>query len=278
MPAAPLLITASFDPGKTPQVALRNVEDRIRCHMEGLLAWLKDPGIGRIVFAKNCRVQIRKEVLLNVAVEHGKELEFLQADPSPRTVLQGKGFGEGDLIRQVLEKSAILKDADEFIKVTGKLYAPGWEKVFCGSGDGEFYDAASQSTKPNLRSWTRPLYRHENGGCFMCFLKRRIRVPWEFVAAAPLGWIDTRIYIVKKEFYRKNLLGSHRRVQDSLNYTLENAFSDDLRFFNDIRRIREAPVIIGISGSLSTEAGSFSKEIHQQAKNLTDVVLNVAAF
>ena len=278
MPAAPLLITASFDPGKTPQVAFRNVEDRIRCHMEGLLAWLKDPGIGRIVFAKNCRVQIREEVLLNVAVEHGKELEFLQVNSSPRTALQGKGFGEGYMIQQVLEKSAILRDADEFIKVTGKLYAPGWEKVFSVSGKGEFYESEHQVNREALRSWTRPFYQREGGSRLMAFFKRRLRVPWGIMAATPTGWIDTRMYRVNKEFYRKNLLRSHRRVQDSLNYTLENAFSDDLRFFNDIRRIREAPAIIGISGSLSTSAGSFSKEIRQQAKNLTDVVLNVAAF
>jgi hypothetical protein len=250
--------------------------------MEGLLAWLEDPEIKRIVFVKNCGLRIRPEVLVNAASSHGKELEFLQVNSSPRTVIQGKGYGEGDLIRQALERSTALQEADAFMKVTGKLYAPGWEKVFSGSGDGEFYESVPHG-KPLahliLRLWTRPFYQHEAGSRLMGFLKRRLRVPWEVVAATPRGWIDTRMYRVNKEFYRENLLGSHRRVQDALNYTLENAFFDDLKPSPDpngshgIRRIRDIPVIIGMSGSLSTEVGGVSEEIRQEAKLLTERLL-----
>jgi hypothetical protein len=263
-------------------VALRDVHERTLRHMEGLLAWLKDPGISRIVFAKNCRPQIREEVLMESARTHGKELEFLQVDSSPRTALQGKGFGEGDLIRQALERSTTLQEANAFMKVTGKLYAPGWEKVFSGSGDGEFYESVPHGKPLShliLRLWTRPFYQHEAGSRLMGFLKRSLRVPWEVVAATPRGWIDTRMYRVNKEFYRENFLGSHRRVQDALNYTLENAFFDDLKPSPDpngshgIRRIGDIPVIIGMSGSLSTEVGGVSEEIRQEAKLLTERLL-----
>jgi hypothetical protein len=240
--------------------------------MEGLLAWFQDPGIGRIVFAKNCCMQIRQEVLVDLAREHGKELEFLQVDTSPRTVLQGKGFGEGDLIQQVLERSIILKGSNEFMKVTGKLYAPGWEKVFARSGEGYFYESVSQPNPETLRLWTRPFYQRETGSRLMGFLKRRLRVPWGVIAATPRGWIDTRMYRVNKEFYRENLLKSHRRVQDALNYTLENAFFDDLSDHHEFRRIRDMPVIIGMSGSLSTEVGGFTEEIRQAATLLTKML------
>jgi hypothetical protein len=247
--------------------------------MEGLLAWFKDPGIGHIVFAKNCCVQIRQEVLVDLAREHGKELEFLQVDTSPRTVLQGKGFGEGDLIQQVLERSIILKGSNEFMKVTGKLYAPGWEKVFSGSGKGEFYESVTLANRETLNQWTRQFYLNEGGSRLMGFLKRRMRAPWGIVAATPRGWIDTRIYRVNIPFYTENLREAHKRVQDALNYTLENAFFDELHSIcnaqtgHGIRRILGMPVIIGMSGSLSEEAASYSEGIRQEAKILTEKLL-----
>ena len=276
MPAAPLLITASFDPGKTPQVALRNVEDRIRCHMEGLLAWLKDPGIGRIVFAKNCRVQIRKEVLLNLAVEHGKELEFLQADPSPRTVLQGKGFGEGDLIRQVLDKSEVLRASRDFIKITGKLFMPNVAAGFTGEGEGEFFITTAPDATPvfPLRYVLRVAYRSASLSHGLAQM-RRIHVPWEWIAALPSGWIDTRCYRSDIGFYREYLLDSHVRVQDELGYSLENAFFDDLHDSKkEIRLITAMPIIVGMSGTLATLAGSFSDDLQREACDLTNRLLS----
>jgi hypothetical protein len=279
MQRPPLLITASLDAGTTPLVALRNVQERTLSHMKGLIAWLKDPGISRIVFAKNCRVQIRGDVLVEAGRKHGKELEFLQVEASPRTALQGKGFGEGDLIRQVLERSIILEGSNEFMKVTGKLYAPGWEKVFSGSGKGDFYESVPLANREMLRLWTRQFYLNEGGSRLMGFFKRSMRVPWGMVAATPRGWIDTRMYRVNKEFYSENLLGTYLRVQDALNYTLENAFFDDLELSPDangsqeIKRIRDIPVIIGMSGSLSTEVGGFSEEVRREAMLLTEKLL-----
>jgi hypothetical protein len=247
--------------------------------MEGLLAWLKDPGIQRVVFAKNCSLKIREDVLLKVAREHSKELEFLQLNSSPRTALQGKGFGEGHMIQQVLDKSTIMRDSEEFIKVTGKLYAPGWEKVFCGSGKGEFYESVPLANRETLNLWTRQFYLNEGGSRLMGFLKRRMRVPWGIVAATPRGWIDTRIYRVNRLFYTENLREAHKRVQDALNYTLENAFFDELHSIcnaqtgHGIRRIHDMPVIIGMSGSLLEEAASYSEGILQEAKILTEKML-----
>jgi hypothetical protein len=275
MTASPLLVTASLDAGETRQVALRDVHERTMRHMEGLLAWLKDPGISRIVFVKNCRTQIRQEVLVEAASAHGKELEFLQVEPSSKTALQGKGFGEGDMIRQALERSTIIRGADAFMKVTGKLYAPGWERVFTVLGKGEFYFSVPQASvkMENLRLWTRPFYRSENGSRLVGFLKRRMRIPWEVVAATPRGWIDTRIYRVNKEFYCEKLLEAHRRVQDVLNYTLENAFFDDLSGMEDICKIKSIPLILGTSGTLGTTPAAFSDKICFEAKEMSRELL-----
>lgn len=269
----PLLITASLDSGKTPYVNLSSTSARIEAHMEGLLAWCREPCVGSIVLVKNCGAKIRSEVLEQVASSYGKELEFIQVTPSPRTVLQGKGFGEGDMINQVLEKSETLRRADDFIKVTGKLFCPGADAIFDGQSDGEFFVCRTFDSRgvSLIRKRLSPFYQMERGSMAMAFLKRRVRVPWGWVAAAPDSVVDTRFYRVNRNFYSHALKNSHRRVQDALGYTLERAFMDDLRGCDrSIKLLEISPGIIGVSGSVGTRAGEFSEEIRAEAYDLAE--------
>lgn len=270
----PLLITASLDPGRTPQVALSDVRERTLHHMEGLLSWLKDPAVKRVVFAKNCSLPIRSEVLSQVASRHGKELEFIQVNSSTRTSFQGKGYGEGDLIRQALEKSEVLRAHRDFIKITGKLFMPEARAVFTGEGEGEFFvtENSPETAVFPTRHLLRTSYRSTSLGRVLVLLKR-CRVPWGWIAAAPSGWVDTRCYRCNADFYRARLLKSHERVQDALGYTLENSVFDDLEDVLGVRRIATTPIIIGASGTLGTYAGTFSDEIIHEASELTEQLL-----
>jgi hypothetical protein len=267
----PLLITASLDAGNTPYVALSATSDRTKAHMQGLLAWLRDPSIENIVFAKNCPLRIRSEVLVETARNYGKELEFVQVDSSKRTVIQGKGYGEGDLIRQALEKSDFLKGADDFIKVTGKLFCPGTGWIFSGEREGEFFISRHVTKKDfmAIRKMLSPLYKSQRGSRALGFLKRGMRIPWGLVASAPGAFVDTRLYRVNKAFYLSSLGQSYRRVQDGLGYTLERAFHDDLMGpASSVRMLEISPAIIGTSGSMGTTAGEFPEEIRLEAREL----------
>jgi len=266
---APLLITAALDAGRTPQVALSGISERVLKHMEGLVAWLRDPRVGRIVFAKNCGVKISREALLRKASDYGKDLEYLQVSNSMRTITQGKGYGEGDLIRQALGKSEILRSSDDFIKVTGKLYSPRLVDFDVSGKLAVFYrgDVGQSSNAGWIRRKVAPAYRSEMGSRALAFMRRRMRVPWGLVGAVPQGWIDTRFYRVRREFYLDTLIRSHQRVHDALGYTLENAVFDDLNP-HDVRLIQSPPVILGTSGTLGTTAGKYDREIQDEAEEL----------
>ena len=271
MKSTPILITASLHAGKTPYVALSATDQRIEAHMQGLLAWLKEPSVGKIVFAKNCIAKIRPEILMQAASGYGKELEFIQVFPSGRTIIHGKGYGEGDLIRQALEKSEMLRETQDFIKTTGKLFCPGLGNLFSGESMGEFFVSrgCSPSSANLIRKNLSPLYRTDRGSRALGFIKRRMRIPWGLVAAAPGAMVDTRLYRANRDFYQNVLLHSHRRVQDALGYTLERAFYDDLiRHSSSVRMMEISPAIIGTSGSLGTTAGNFSDEIRLEACEL----------
>lgn len=272
----PLLITATLDAGKTPYVALASTRERAVAHMEGLIAWLRESSVNKVVFAKNCVALIRKEVLEEAASRHGKELEFVQVGQDPRTLVQGKGFGEGNLISQALQKSEVLRVSAGFIKITGKLHCPGVEALFSGKGSGEFFVSHPDSSlRANpLRRALSPLYSHATGSALLSFMKRRLRVPWELVASAPGGLVDTRLYRADRDFYLRVLHDSHRRVRDSLGYTLERAFHDDLKeLASSVRLIDLSPSIIGTSGSLGTTSGFYSEEIRGEAEELASRLL-----
>jgi len=268
-----LLITASLSAEGTPHVALRNVEERTLRHVEALIAWIRDPAFPRIVFAKNCHVPIRHGVLTGLATRSGKELECLQLDASPKTALQGKGFGEGDLVRQAMEASDLLGSADDFVKITGKLHAPGIGQTFLGSSAGEFF-ATRMPTIPGWGSLVARAYHSEEGSRMMAVLKRRFRIPWSLVASPPGSLVDTRCYRVRRDFYSTVLARSHRRVQDALGYTLERCFWDDLSGHGrHVRLIEGEPSIIGTSGSLGTSSGSFSEEVKLEAGQVCEELL-----
>ena len=272
MKKPPLLITATFDAGRTPQVALSRTEDRVEKHMQGFLAWLKDPFFSHIVFVKNCSVKIHAEILREAAFSYGKELEFIQVTSTPRTILQGKGYGEGNLIRKALEKSEFLWQSDDFFKITGKLYSPGVQSLFTREGIGEFFLSFPPETCEIglLRKLFSPLYQSEGGSALLGLLRRGCRVPWGMIAAIPSGWIDTRFYRVNRNFYLKALRRSHRRVQDQLGYTLEAAIHDDLKAHPSVRMIQQPPIILGTSGTLGTTAGEYTAELREEARKLAE--------
>ena len=272
----PLLITATLNPGMTPYVALADTTDRVKGYMEGFLAWCMEPAISSIVFAKNCNTIIRYELLGEIASGHGKEFEFVQVDSSPRSIIQGKGFGEGDMIRQALDRSEILRSESEFIKVTGKLFCCNAAKLLDGNGRGTFFvsEAPADNRFNLIRRKIAPLYRSRSGSSLAAFLKYQCRIPWSWVAAVPGRWVDTRCYRVERDFYRMVLLHTHERVRDGLGYVLERAFHDDLESHaREVLFLNEAADMIGVSGSSGSRMGSFSEEILAEAWDMAAQIL-----
>ena len=271
----PLLITATFDAGRTPHVALRDVQKRVEHHMEGLLAWFKDPLFDSIVFVKNCSTSICESVLYEVAEAHRKKFELLQVASSALTEDHGKGYGEGHLISQALVASKILQETDTFCKSTGKLYLCDAKNYFSESTTGVFFTTPVSRTG-HLWAWRRfivSLYRTEWGAMLLAKLHRNCHIPWSFMAAAPRGWIDTRFYQVKKEFYKKRIELSYLRVQDALGYSLEAAYFDDLFPKPEVSILDQNLNILGTSGTLGTTGGCFPLHIQKEARSLAAKLL-----
>jgi hypothetical protein len=141
---------------------------------------------------------------------------------------KGKGFGEGQITKYALENSSILKSAKSFAKCTGKL------------GVDNFLSC-------------RRAYNGTAGFSYIGFLS---------VVA-----IDTRFFIVQKNFFNANLLESYVNCDDSRGKYLENVYLDSL---NTIDRkawmLSVYPRICGLSGTSGKEYEN--GRLKQLGKNL----------
>lgn len=276
--AFPLLVTATFDVGDVYGVTLRDPRQRVVRHLEGLLVWFRDSWVTEIVLVKNCSLPICLDSLVAVAEAHGKRLEFVQVEQSPLTRKRGKGYGEGDMIRQALIESETLKRADGFCKATGKLYLRDAGSFFGMDGGAIFFKSPAPQSGA-LLFWRKLLTGCYRSTCFHRIpplLYRCARIPWSLVAAAPSEWIDTRFYRVTKEIYANRFLDSYKRVDDALGYSLEAAFADDLRGLKNSILVNSTPIVFGYSGTHGTAAAEFPQEVTNEAAELAPKILRVS--
>jgi hypothetical protein len=270
------LITAAFDVGETPHVKLRDTHQRVLHHIEGLLAWLESSEFCQIIFAKNCGTKIQERVLSDTAAAFGKELEFLQIPSSKLTARQGKGFGEGEIVRGALERSGLLGKSSYFAKSTGKLFLKNHELLLADKWRAKCFRCAAPN-RETPSAWHRlvnKIHQSEAGSRCIADMHRLLRVPWFFIGAHPQCWVDTRFYVCERDFYWAKLSRSYRRVQDRLGYSLEAAFYDDLQGAEGIGWIDEMPLVYGTSGTLGTTAAPFAEPLRRRAEALVEELLS----
>ena len=103
------------------KLALKDEEARLQQYLESINYFICETKVKKIVFCDNSNYA-KNESIMEKARKYGKEFEWLsfQGDTA-KTLTQGKGYGEGEIIDYVLDYSQIIKDCDSFIKVTGRL-------------------------------------------------------------------------------------------------------------------------------------------------------------
>jgi hypothetical protein len=146
---------------------------------------------------------------------------------------KGKGYGEGQITKYALEHSTTLKSAKSFAKCTGKLWVDNF--------------------------WAcRRSYNGTAGFSYFGFLS--------------VHAVDTRFFIVQKDFFNETLLESYVNCDDSRGKYLENAYLDSLGAID--RKTWMLPVYPRIRGLSGTSGQEYqSSTLKQLGKNLAIRVL-----
>jgi len=210
----PILITTCIS-SSDPFTNLNDPKKRLFHVLEGIEKWLEINPDLRLVLCDGSNFDFSPIIKIKFP---NANIECLYHQNSIKEIIkQGKGYGEGEIVKFALSNSKFLAASDVFIKCTGKL----WVTNFCNclnEWNGKFMADAHFSNIFNFRS-------------------------------TKIEYVDTRFYIVEKQFYIENFLNEYLITGFQKNRSLENIFLnavESLNLKNFIFSIN--PIICGVGG------------------------------
>lgn len=207
-----LLLTASVDPSvsNTPHTSIVDPVQRQKDYLQNLELILKSKAFDQIVFCENTNYSLNLKNIKNIANENRVELEFLSFLGSPLKIEeQGKGYGEGEIIKYALRNSKLLKNSGHFYKITGRIKIDNLKQIVASTKDDNVF------------------LRYQKG--------------------MPL--VDTRFFKCEVEFYKTYLLNAYNNSNDSKGIYLEHTFYNALKDLKKIEVFKIYPKYNALSGS-----------------------------
>lgn len=120
-----LLITSTIKPNeKVFSLALKDKTEREKQYFDALLFYIAKTKLKNIIYCDNSNTIISNlSYLEKLATKYKKQFEYLSFHGNTsETVRHGKGYGEGEIIKYILNNSKLIKNMDYLIKITGRLY------------------------------------------------------------------------------------------------------------------------------------------------------------
>lgn len=228
----PVLLTSAVR-ATAPFTKLSDATGRMAATIRALTFWMSLCRDTEFVLCDGSGVDVSRDLKAAPGIDTSRIEVITFENDRPRVQAQGKGYGEGQIMKHALENSSILKSAKSFAKCTGKLWVDNfWSCVKAYNGTAGF--------------------------SYFGFLS---------VAA-----IDTRFFIVDKDFFGATLLNSYADCDDSRGRYLENVYLESLGNIN--RNTWMLPVYPGIRGLSGTSGKEDqSSALKRLGKNLAIRVL-----
>lgn len=209
-----IIVTGTIKPSNNiPDLYLKDSTIREKQYKESLIKLLRVTNANKIVFCENSNARVDFQDLYKLAKYNKKQFEFIQLKGNEqKTIFQGKGYGEGEIIEYVLKNSDLIKDENFFYKLTGRLFIKNLDKIIKNTNKYNNYFNTDLKHVTNM--------------------------------------VDTKFYGVKIEDYKKYFLKAYESVDDSNNLYLEHIFYNIIRQ-NKIphKNIPVYPIVLGESGS-----------------------------
>ena len=196
------------------QLVLRDEEERLKQYEESIQCMLRSGAFDKVVFCENSNYGTEKlSYLTETARENGVELELLSFQGNEeQACIHGKGYGEGEIMDYVFSHSKLIRTADYFVKITGRLKIDNIKSIVSRMN--------RQKTYFNIPNRTlRDIY-------------------------------DTRMYGMPAGQFKEYFLHSYEQVMDEQGIFLEMVYTKILQAHNiKVRNFPRYPRIVGVSGS-----------------------------
>lgn len=209
-----LVITGCMHPDKTiPILALQSGEKRERQYLESISYALEKTKFKNIIYCDSSNTS-RYENMVELARLNNKNFEWLCfTGNNEKIVKRGKGYGEGEIMKFIVNNSALFEKCNYFAKITGRLELlnTNWLFNFCDINHNYFSNFLLIEGKP---------------------------------------FVDTRFFMIKKEDYVLYFMNCFEKINDIEKYYLEHAYAEVLLASNI--KFYDFPIalnIYGVSGS-----------------------------
>lgn len=211
-----VILTGCIEPADVYGLMLCDSKERLKQYLKSIRFYLQCDSLNKIVFCDNSGYEYDYQKEYQLAEKNNKELEILTyREEYEKVKKRGKGYGEGQILKYVLDNSSLLKEEDYFYKVTGRMIIKNIDKII-------------ENEKKEINYFNKNLYTY--------------------------GVIDTRFYGIKKDIYTKYFLQVHDRVNDKMGRYLEHCFMHVLDSKKISYKCHAYfPVIKGISGTKGKE-------------------------
>ena len=222
-----LVMTATFRAPLTPTLVVRDEHTRIQQYMCALVSWAGTQRVRRIIFGENSNTRFDFSRILRYLEAAGKEVELLIFDGNRESPHYGKGFGEGEILERVYTHSRLLRSADSFYKVTGRLFVRNFDDV-------------SDATKGH-HAFRRKYGKPGNP-----------------------SKVDTTFFKCGLDLFESRLLDAYHQVDDAKRMFIEHMYFNRLSE-TDAGEFSLAPELVGQQASTGKLYGQYDDEVVRTA-------------
>lgn len=234
--STPTLLLTSSVIVSAPFVKLSDPTKRVELTLESIKQWIRIAGDLNIVICDGSGYDFSNDVAERFPQAKIECISF--KNDTEAVLAYGKGYGEGEIINYALTHSEYLRCSDYFVKCTSKLWVKNFPTIF--------------------NRWN---------SIFQC--QFGLEKPKSIRNAKP-HIVDTRFYIIKKDFYIEHFGNAYKNVRDQDGYYLENCFKDVIlnkKFLASSILFFTTPLIMGVAGT-SGEIYKAVNPIKGRFKNL----------
>ncbi len=186
-----IIITGTISPDtNVGQLTIRDSSERLRQYVASLKTLIEQRPEAKIIFCDNSGYDVQKlNELKKMAEFNNVLLELLSFTADGQNVAKyGKGYGEGEIMKYVIDNSRYITDDEYIVKITGRLVVD------------------------NISDILRKL--------------KRDRIYFNIPNIHQRDIFDTRLYAMPLRTYKKFFLDEYKKVDDNGGYYLEHVFRD----------------------------------------------------
>jgi hypothetical protein len=211
----PILLTSSViahDQG----VQLQNPQERVRLALESVQRWRTFAPRNPLVLCDGSDFDFAP---LLTDIPNSRDIECLSFQNDVHAVVrQGRGHGEGEIVKYAVTHSTNINTMGYFAKCTSKLWVENFSEC--------------------MEQWHGKM-----------LLKGVFNDVFSLHRPTRFAYIDTRFYVMQVDFYKDHFLNAHELIQASRGHGLEECFRDmflGLEANNCLMAV--PPVICGMGG------------------------------